>query len=98
MDHNSDTHHTIRTVSVGTGWRVLRYPFILLSMAIIPRAMGDQVYGQYAFFMSVFIMFDCLTDLGTTQIFGRFVPECEASGERGRASRLLHAVLTITAC
>jgi O-antigen/teichoic acid export membrane protein len=88
-----DAHHTIRTVSVGTGWRVLRYPFILLSMAIIPRAMGDQIYGQYAFFMSVFIVFDCLTDLGTTQIFGRFVPECEASGERGRSTRLLHAVL-----
>lgn len=95
MDNSGkhDTHHTIRTVSVGTGWRLLRYPFILLSMAIIPRAMGDQIYGQYAFFMSVFIVFDCLTDIGTTQIFGRFVPECETSGERGRSSRLLHAVL-----
>ena len=56
--------HTLRTVSVGTLWRVLRYPFLVLSVSIIPRMMGTDVYGQYACFMSVFLVFDCLTDLG----------------------------------
>jgi O-antigen/teichoic acid export membrane protein len=87
------THHTIRTVSLGTVWRVLRYPFILLSVSIIPRAMGDTVYGQYAFFMSVFLIFDYLTDIGSTQVFGRFVPEYEATEHRERSSHLLHGSL-----
>jgi O-antigen/teichoic acid export membrane protein len=97
MDNNHsgrhDAHHTIRTVSVGTVWRMLRYPFLILSMAIIPQKMGDVVYGQYAFFMAVFMVFDALTDIGTTQIFGRFVPESEAAGDRARSSYLLHSFL-----
>jgi O-antigen/teichoic acid export membrane protein len=97
MDNNPagghDAHHTIRTVSIGAVWRMLRYPFLILSMAIIPRTMGDAVYGQYAFFMAVFMVFDALTDIGTTQIFGRFVPESEAAGDPARSSHLLHAFL-----
>jgi len=86
-------HHTIRTVSLGTLWRLFRYPFITLSVAIIPRTMGDEVYGQYAFFMSVFLILDYLTDIGITQVLGRFGPEFEAKEGRYSSSRLLHGFL-----
>ncbi len=72
---DSHHHHTVRTVSLGTFWRVLRYPFVLLSVLLIPRLMGDTDYGKYAYFMSVFLILDIFTDIGFVQIFGRFVPE-----------------------
>ncbi len=88
-----DTHQTVRTVSLGTLWRALRYPFILLSFALIPRLMGDEDYGRYAYFVSVFVLLDMLTDLGFLQVFGRFVPECDASHDSGRLRSLFYGLL-----
>lgn len=79
-----DVHSTVRTISLGTLWRALRYPFILLSFALIPRMMGDQDYGRYAYFVSAFVLLDMATDLGFLQVFGRFVPECQAQGDDRR--------------
>ena len=73
--------------------RLARYPFVLLSMLVIPRMMNPAVYGQYALFLSVFLILDILTDVGITQIFGRFVPEHTASGNKAAAAGLLQAVL-----
>jgi len=87
-----EVHSTVRTVSLGTLWRVLRYPFILLAVAYIPRMMGATEYGKYAYFMSVFVILDMCTDLGFLQIFGRFVPECEAEGH-DRTRALFHGIL-----
>ena len=93
LHQREDVKSTIRTMSLGTFWRVLRYPFILLSMAIIPKMMGDADYGRYAYFISMFVILDMLTDLGFLQIFGRFVPEYEAKGDQSRLAGLLHGVL-----
>lgn len=93
LHQREDVKSTIRTMSLGTVWRVMRYPFILLSMAIIPRMMGDTDYGRYAYFISLFVILDMLTDLGFLQVFGRFVPEYEAKGDRARLLGLLHGVL-----
>jgi O-antigen/teichoic acid export membrane protein len=65
----------MRTVSVGTLWRVLRYPFVLLSVTFIPRLMGDTDYGRYVYYMSIFLILDMLTDFGFLQMFGRFLPD-----------------------
>jgi O-antigen/teichoic acid export membrane protein len=90
-DHH-DVHSTVRTVSLGTLLRVLRYPVILLSVAIIPRMMGDTEYGKYAYFMSIFVILDIFTDLGFFQIFGRFVPETEPEGHE-KTCGLFHGIL-----
>ncbi|MBU0679477.1 MAG: oligosaccharide flippase family protein [Verrucomicrobia bacterium] len=93
-DHDTEhARHTVRAVSLGTFLRILRYPFVLLSVAIIPRMMGDATYGKYAYFMSVFLILDIFSDIGFLQIFGRFIPECEASGEHEKAKNLLHGIL-----
>ncbi len=91
--HERDTRHTIRTVSLGTFWRVFRYPFILLSVGVIPRLMGDEVYGRYAFFVSVYVVLEYFSDIGITQIFGRFIPDFEANGEQPRTNRLFRGFL-----
>jgi len=91
--HKEAKQHTIRTVSLGTFWRVFRYPFILLSVAVIPRLMGDEVYGEYALFVSVYVVFEYFSDVGITQIFGRFIPDFETRGQTGKTNQLFHAFL-----
>ena len=86
------TRHTLRTVSFGTFLRLLRYPFVLLTALIVPRMMGDSVYGTYALFVSLFVLLDGLTDVGITQIFGRVLPEL-LSQRPSEVPRLLRGLL-----
>jgi O-antigen/teichoic acid export membrane protein len=90
--HHKEHLHTIRSVSLGTIWRACRYPFVVLSAVIIPRFMGDTLYGEFAIFMSIYVMLDIVTDVGVTQIFGRFVPELRAA-ETDQVKPLLHSML-----
>lgn len=88
-----ELRHTIRTVSLGALLRTIRYPFIFLSLWIIPPLMGRQSYDTYVLFISVFVILDQFTDAGIGHVFGRFVPEYESRGDRAATSRLLHGVL-----
>lgn len=80
-------------MSVGAVWRLLRYPFILLSLAIVPRLMGETDYGAYAYFVSLFVMLNAATDFGYLQVFGRFIPEAETSGNHAYAAGLTRGLL-----
>lgn len=84
---------TLRTVSIGTVIRLFRYPFVFLSMAVIPRLMGDENYGQYAYFLSLFGILEFFSDAGITQVMGRFIPPLEAEGKRDQSIHLFHGVL-----
>lgn len=87
-----DTAHTIRNVSLGVFLQALRYPFLLLGMVVIPRVMGVTVYGQFALFLSVYMLSESLTGLGNVQIFGRFIPEHDEN-DPARSARFLHGIL-----
>lgn len=95
MDNDSQSrhHHTVRSVSLGTFWRVLRYPFVILSVLLIPRLMGDTDYGKYAYFMSVFLILDVFTDIGFVQIFGRFIPETKPGTDDPRWKAIFYGSL-----
>lgn len=82
----------VRSVSLGTIWRMLRYPFVLLSAVIVPRLMGDRDYGKYAYFMAIYVSLDVLTDVGITQTFGRFLPE-KREQDPGAIAHFLHLML-----
>jgi O-antigen/teichoic acid export membrane protein len=86
-----DSQHTLRTVTIGAFWRLLRYPFLFLSLIVIPRYMGKSLYGQFAYFTSVLTLCEAFTGLGNLQIFGRFIPE--QGHDPAREARLLHGVL-----
>jgi O-antigen/teichoic acid export membrane protein len=88
----SEHGHTIRSVSLGTVWRACRYPFVVLSAVVIPKLMGDKIYGDYALFMTVYLLLDVITDVGVTQTFGRFIPELKAKSD-DKVSELLHSML-----
>ena len=83
---------TVRTLSFGTLWRMMRYPFVLLSTFVIPPLMGMETYGKYAAFISVMLIWDTFTWIGAAQIFGRFVPEFGPE-DRDKATYLFHGVM-----
>jgi O-antigen/teichoic acid export membrane protein len=88
----SELRQTVRSVSLGTVWRLLRYPFVLLSAVVVPALMGDRLYGQYAYFMAIYVSLDVLTDVGITQTFGRFLPE-KSRQPREEVAHFLHLML-----
>lgn len=93
-NNQTHAHKTAKAVSIGALLRLLRYPFVLLSFALIPRLMEDGPYGRYAYYLTVFLLLDIFSDIGFIQVFGRCVPEFLAEGRRDKAQALLHQSLT----
>ncbi|MFO7535422.1 MAG: oligosaccharide flippase family protein [Kiritimatiellia bacterium] len=86
-----DRGQTLRTVTIGAFWRLLRYPILFLSLIVIPRLMGKALYGQFAYFTTVLTICEAFTGLGNLQIFGRFIPEM--GNDKAREARLLHGIM-----
>ena len=87
---HGDGHSTLKKISSGAILRLLRYPFVALSMLLIPRMMGDTEYGRYAYYLAIFMILDLFMDVGFIHIFSRFVPECLAHENKREAQRILH--------
>ena len=93
MSATQDSNNKIvRSISLGTIWRALRYPFLICSMIFIPRVMTAPVYGRFAVFLSVYMLCESFTGLGNMQVFGRFLPTYADEDEEGRR-RFLHGML-----
>jgi len=82
----------LRSIAIGTLWRFLRYPVIIVSALAIPRVMGDRTYGEYALFLALYVILDMVSDVGFNQTFGRFLPEMQR-GDRRQRAHLLHQLL-----
>jgi O-antigen/teichoic acid export membrane protein len=84
------TEASVTTKNVSTVFllKVVQYPFLALSVMLIPRMMGPEVYGQYAFLTSIIVIAASFADLGVEAIFGSFVPEYEVRGELSRVNKL----------
>jgi O-antigen/teichoic acid export membrane protein len=91
-DSGQSSDVSVKNISIGTAFRLLRYPFIALSALVIPRLMGDVTYGYFALFMAVYMILDQITDIGFTQVFGRFLPEIDRRGHRETA-HFLHQIM-----
>ena len=53
-------------------------------VVLIPRTLGADLYGQFAFVFAVFAVFHMLGELGYQEVFSRFLPEVRhRSGEAG---------------
>ncbi len=87
------TRRALRGVFIGTLLRILRYPFVVLSLVVIAPLMGSNNYGQYAYYLSIFAILDLFSDLGYQQIFARFTPEFENRNSHVEIRELLFACL-----
>jgi len=62
---------------------------------LIPRMMGPSHYGQFALLISLSFMFTMLSDFGSTQIMGRYVPQFTLQGEMESSKKLLNSFLML---
>jgi O-antigen/teichoic acid export membrane protein len=85
----------IRSVSLGAGLRLLRWPFVFLSAIFIPRMMDEVLYGRYALFLSIFFLADSVTDVGILHVFGRYIPGEDTPATEFRRRLLLRGFLWI---
>ena len=79
------THKETRTVVF---WKIIEYTGLILFLAVIPRSMGPEEYGNFAVVISLLAMFTLAGALGGVAIFGRFVPEYYADDQPDRVNAL----------
>lgn len=84
---------TTRNISTVFLLKVAQYPFLVLYAVLIPRLMGPEGYGKYAVLFSLLAISASLTELGLTEICGRFIPELEARGGKPAVQRFASNVL-----
>ncbi len=68
---------------------------ILLAL-VIPRMMGPDNYGRYVLVISLSQWFLVLTDLGSAQVMGRYVPQFRHQGEREKLQKFFSNILTLS--
>ncbi len=79
------TSRTIaRSVSAVSLHQLAQVTGALLFVLFIPRALGVEVYGQFAFIFALANVFQMLGEMGYQEVFGRYVPEARHHhGEAG---------------
>jgi O-antigen/teichoic acid export membrane protein len=72
---------TIRNAGFLLAQRGLHIVASLLLAVLVPRIMGPSNYGRYVLITSLSLWFLVLTDLGLTQVMGRYIPQFRLQGE-----------------
>ncbi len=68
----------------------------LLFAVLVPRLMGPNDYGRYALITSLSFWFMMLSDLGFTQIMGRYTPLMMLQGEKEKLQKFFTNLLTVS--
>lgn len=53
--------------------RVFQYPLMIVFVLTIPKMMGPDAYGKYAFFASILVILGVITQFGTIETLGRYI-------------------------
>lgn len=80
---------TARNISKVVFIRILHYPLLLIFVLIVPRMMGPELYGKYAFMFSLLVILLQFTRFGIEEIFVRFIPEFKTKNEIIKINDLL---------
>jgi O-antigen/teichoic acid export membrane protein len=89
-----EAHTTIKNISTVAVLKLLQYPFLALTVVLVPRAMGSSVYGKYALIISVITVASALIDFGASgELFGRFVPEFQVRQQPHLINKLASNVM-----
>lgn len=67
-------HSIIGTASIVSVHKVAQIAGSLLTVVLVPRLLGAEDYGRFAFLLSLSYLGQILGDFGTLDVFGRFVP------------------------
>lgn len=78
-------------------WKLIGYVGLGLFIVIVPRAMGPDLYGRVAGLLSLISLLTLLTGLGAIPMFGRFIPQYEAQGEKSKTQALFVQLFCVRA-
>lgn len=100
MQVTKEASVTAKNLSKVVFFRIAQYPFLALYVMFVPRYLGAEVYGKYAFLMSIAFMCASMISIGgNTEVFGRFVPEFQVNQQsnniRKFSTNLLALKITI---
>ncbi|MBY0508154.1 MAG: lipopolysaccharide biosynthesis protein [Bryobacteraceae bacterium] len=94
-----DAKRESRQATRQAGWvvaqRLVFVPIGFLFVALIPRLMGPDKYGQFSLWQSIALWFTVLGALGTVSTMTRFVPEFAARGDGEGLQRLVNGLLVM---
>ncbi len=64
----------VRNLSAVSVHKIGQIAGLVLTVALVPRLFGAEMYGRFAFVLSLSYLGQILGDFGTLDVFGRFVP------------------------
>ena len=71
---NTPHRRLVSNTSVISAHKVAQIAGSLAAVVILPRLLGVEDYGRFSFVLSLTFLGAILADLGTLDVFGRFVP------------------------
>lgn len=71
---------TYKATYVVAFWKLVEYTGLILFLALIPRSMTPELYGDFALILSILGLLILASTLGGQQTFVRFIPEFKADG------------------
>ena len=86
----------VSTTSVISAHKVAQIAGSLAAVVILPRLLGVEDYGRFSFVLSLTFLGAILADLGTLDVFGRFVPNMTADEARKLYMRTLAFSLAVS--
>lgn len=92
----SEERKTIRNVGFLLTQRGLHILAGLLFAICVPRMMGPADFGRYALINSLYLWFVVGSDIGFTQMMGRFTPPFILQGEEEKLKKFFTNLLTIS--
>jgi O-antigen/teichoic acid export membrane protein len=90
-----ETHQTLRHAAGIILMRVLEVCGGILFVALIPRLMGPQVYGQFSLLQTLSYWFFFMGGMGTASMMTRFVPRFVDSGDHTSLRKLASGMLAL---
>ena len=90
------TQTTIRNAGFLLAQRGFHIIAGFLFAVLVPRMMGPSDYGRYTLVTSLYLWFVVGSDLGFTQIMGRYVPNFMLQGEKERLQKFFSNLLTVS--
>ena len=86
----------VSTASVISAHKVAQITGSLLAVVVVPRLLGVEDFGRFSFILSLTFLGAILADLGTLDVFGRFVPNMSADAARQLYMRTLAFSLAVS--
>src|SRR5690242_15940392 len=89
-----EAHATIKNISTVALLKLAQYPFLALTIVLVPRLMGTTDYGEYALLTSIITVAGALIDFGAgAEMFGRFIPEFQVTHRPDAIRKLVSNIL-----